>query len=139
MHQIYIDSDVVISSLISTNGASYFLVHHRNIISYVSSYSIKELTIVCKRLNIEEEKLMMLIKKRLKVNKMKEPIKKIKEKYKQYTHDINDAHIVAGAVKAEVKFLISYNIKHFNVEKIRRDFEIKVTTPGNFLQYLRSQ
>lgn len=139
MHRIFVDSDVVISSLISSSGAAYILVHHKDVTSNISSYSMRELTAVCKRLSISEKKLLILVDKRFKINKMKEPIKKIKEKYRKYTSDINDTHIVAGAIKAEVKFLISYNIKHFDVEKIKRDFDIKVTTPGSFLQYLRSQ
>lgn len=138
MHKIFTDSDIVISSLISQTGASNLLLHHKNIVCYISSYSLAELIRVVKRLNIEEDKLKTLTYERLKMVTLKESIGKIKEKYREYTLDTNDAHIVAGAVMAKTEFLISYNIKHFKIEKIKRDFNIKVTTPANFLQYLRS-
>lgn len=138
MHRIFTDSDVVISTLISQNGASYLLLHHKNIACYISSHSLAELTRVVKRLNIREDKLKTLTYERLKMVTLKESIGKIKEKYREYTLDTDDTHIIAGAVKAKAEFLISYNIKHFKIEKIKRDFDIKVTTPANFLQYLRS-
>ncbi len=50
----------------------------------------------------------------------------------------NDAHIVLGAKQAKGKFLVTYNIKHFLVEKIREDVGIIVLTPAFLLQYLRS-
>jgi predicted nucleic acid-binding protein len=62
----------------------------------------------------------------------------IKSKYKNYVKDVNDAHIVAGAEKGKVRFLISYNIKDYNIEKINEDFGILVMRPAQFLQYLRS-
>lgn len=138
MHRIFTDSDIVISSLISQTGASNLLLHHKNVACYISSYSTTELTRVVKRLNLKEDKLKTLINERLKKVKLRETIGKIKEEYKEYTLDSDDTHIVAGAVKAKAGFLISYNLKHFKIEKIKRDFNIKVTTPANFLQYLRS-
>ena len=62
----------------------------------------------------------------------------IKERYKDYVEDLNDAHIVAGAAESKAHFLITYNIRDFKIEKIKKDFDIIVLTPGMFLQYLRS-
>ncbi len=52
--------------------------------------------------------------------------------------DPNDAHILAGSKTAKAKFLVSYNIKHFMVDKIAEELKIVVLTPAKFLQYLRS-
>lgn len=136
--RIFVDSDVVISSLISKTGAAYLLLHHQKIIPVISPFSVKELKVVIKRLDIKEEKLENLLQKKFQIAKLKQTLKKIKESHKEYVKDINDAHIIAGAKAAKANFLITYNIKHFEVEKIKRDFQIILMTPGNFLQYLRS-
>ena len=136
--KIFVDSDVVISSIISLVGAAYFLVNSKNLTLFISNLSFLELKIVTERLNIDKSKLNELIKKRFHTVQLKGELGVLKEKYKDYVTDLNDAHIVAGATKAKVKFLISYNIKHFKVDKIKRDFNIIVTTPAHLLQYLRS-
>ena len=56
----------------------------------------------------------------------------------QHSRDPNDAHIIAGAVKAKAQFLLTYNLKDYKIDKIKKDFGIIVTTPAKFLQYLRS-
>lgn len=136
--KVFVDSDVVISSLISKKGAAYLLLNSKNLEYFVSNYSIKELKIVANRLDIDKVSLNNLIKNRFKRIEMIEPAEKLKDKFNDYVLDINDAHIIGGAHKARVKFLISYNIKDFKVDNIKKDFNIIVTTPANFLQYLRS-
>lgn len=139
MSTAFIDSDVIISSLLSTKGASFFLFSQTKSKFFLSSFSIKELQIVIKRLGIEKHRLDTLVKKRLKTVVLKETKQKIEEKYQNYVFDQNDAHIIAGAVTAKVKFLLSYNLRHFKKEKIKEDFKIILLTPASFLQYLRSQ
>lgn len=139
MSTAFVDSDVVISSLLSTKGASFFLFGQTKINLFISSLSFKELKIVVKRLGIEKHKLNALLKRRLKIITLKGTKQEIKEKYQNYVLDQNDAHIIAGAVAAKVKFLLSYNLKHFKSEKIKKDFNIILLTPAGFLQYLRSQ
>ncbi|MBM3283929.1 PIN domain-containing protein [Candidatus Gottesmanbacteria bacterium] len=138
MHAVFVDSDVVISSLISKSGAAYLLLHCNLVSPVISSISLKELETVRKRLNIEKYHLDRLKKERLKIVKLKESVNRIKKCYQDYTFDINDSHIIAGAHKAQIRFLISYNIQHFQVEKIKKDFGIITLSPGHFLQYLRS-
>jgi predicted nucleic acid-binding protein len=63
--RVFIDSDVVVSSLISTTGAAYLFLNYR------------ELEIVVKRMNIETQKLEKLMQKRfelLKITKKPEVI-----------------------------------------------------------------
>lgn len=137
--KIFADSDVVISSLISELGAAYYLINRvKNLKLIISNYSKEELNIVCTRLNINKLKLKKLIKGRFEVIKVEKNIKEIKHQFKDYTLDPNDAHIVAGAELSQADFLITYNLKHFKVDKIKKDLGIYILNPANLLQYLRS-
>lgn len=136
--KIFVDSDVVISSLISSSGASYLLLHHQEIIPLISSFSLKEIRLVIERLAISKARFESLIKDRIKVIPIKTPLSKIKNQYKDFVSDTYDAHVVAGAVAAKTNFLISYNKKHFKLDQIKEKFQIIILTPGEFLQYLRS-
>lgn len=135
--KIFLDSDVVISSLISTAGAAFLLINSKNLNLFISNLSLQELEIVADRLSIDKSKLNNLIKKKFNLIQLKEKLEDLKKKYEDYVTDPNDAHIVAGAVKAKVKFLTSYNIKHFRADKIKNDLNIIVITPANLLQYFR--
>ena len=134
----FVDSDVVISSLISKLGAAYFLINETSLKFFISNISLKKLKVVVKKLGLKNEALERLVKKQFYITSLKTDLKKIEEKYKDYVMDINDSHIIAGVVKSKVKFLITYNLRHFNVDKIKRDFDILIMTPARFLQYLRS-
>ena len=137
--RVFIDSDVVISSLLSSAGAAYFFLNQSEIKPVISSISQKELQIVVKRMGLKEENLEILIKNRIEVFSIKKEVKQVEKKYETYVTDINDTHIVAGAHSAKVKYLISYNLKHFKTDKIKDELNILLLTPALFLQYLRSQ
>ena len=136
--KVFVDSDVIISSLISSTGAAYLLLNQEKLDLAISSISLEELKIVVERLDISKDKLNALIKRRFKIVSLNDSLKKIKLEHKDYVSDINDAHIVAGAREGKVKFLISYNTKHFKAEKLKEDFNIILVTPAKLLQYLRS-
>ena len=143
--KVFVDSDVLISSLLSESGAAFLLLNQVSkdlgisIQFFISNISKKEIEIVSGRLNIDKVKTDKLIKSRLNIVKIKEPVASLKKNFKSYSSDPNDAHIVAGAKAAKAKFIISYNIRDFNVEKIGKDLKILILTPAKFLQYLRSQ
>lgn len=137
--KIFVDSDVIISSLISQKGAAFLLLSKKGQDFYISNLSKRELAIVAERLNIEKTKLNFTIKNKLKLVTIKDDLDSIKTSFGQYTKDTNDAHIVAGAVKAKAQFLLTYNLKDYQIDKIKKDFGIIVFTPAKFLQYLRSQ
>lgn len=137
--KVFLDSDVVISSPISSTGAAFLLLNQiDNLIFYISNISKQELEEVVERMNLKQEKLVNLIDKRFKKVEMDESNEIIKTTFANYILDKDDAHIVAGAKSANVQFLITYNTRHYKIEKIKADFNIIVTTPANFLQYLRS-
>ncbi len=137
--KVFVDSDVIISSLISSSGAAYFLLNQaRGLEFFISNISQDELMEVAKRLKLEKTKLKNLLGKRFKKVLIKEKLSEIKLSYCGYTVDPDDAHIVAGARESKVNFLISYNIRHFKTDKIKKDLNVAVITPANLLQYLRS-
>lgn len=136
--KVFIDSDVFISSLISQTGAANFIINEGSLQLFVSNLSIVEINEVTPRLGLEKIGVEVLLKKRFSKITLKDSLSKIKLMYNKYVTDIDDAHIVAGAEKGNVKFLISYNIKDFNTSKIKEDFGILVIRPAQFLQYLRS-
>ncbi len=136
--RIFIDSDVIISSLLSQSGAAYFLLNTSSIQLFISSLSKKELETVVKRLDIRSDMLATLIKNNFEVIMLSDSLPKIKKSFRQYVLDANDAHILAGAKAAKADFLITYNVKDFKIDKIKKDLGMLTLTPGNFLQYLRS-
>ncbi|QQG41033.1 MAG: PIN domain-containing protein [Candidatus Levyibacteriota bacterium] len=137
--KVFVDTDVVISSLISPTGAAHFLLNQTDDFDlFVSNISAKEIDKVVKRLHLDIEKAKNLIQKRFFTVQLKETIEDIKLVFDEYVLDINDAHIVAGAKTAHAQFLISYNTKHFKADKLKKDFNIILATPASFLQYLRS-
>ncbi len=141
MVSLFLDSDVVISSIISSKGASYQFINTSPHIKIVSSFSLSELYLVIERLNLHKTHLDALVSpdNKIKVEKISLQMTVIKKKYSLYVKDVNDAHIVAGASLSKSRFLITYNIKHFNMDIIKKDLNIIIMTPGQFLQYMRSK
>jgi len=60
---VYVDSDVVISSLLSSNGAAYYLLNNNSITPIISSISVEELKKVVSHMSIDQNKFEELIKK----------------------------------------------------------------------------
>lgn len=136
--RVFIDSDVVISSLLSSKGAAYILLQTSGITPIISTLSLKELRTVCKRLHITENVLEQRIRKKFEVVKLGDHPQKIRAQYRSYVTDIHDAHIVGGATAAKANYLISYNLRHFKSDKIKDELDILFMTPALFLQFLRS-
>lgn len=138
MMKVYLDSDVVISAMISNNGAAYFLINHTLVEKIISPSSKSEIEHVMQRLNIPQRKLEILLQTKVRV--LSNRARKSKQvEFDRYAKDPRDEHIVAGALAAKVNFLITYNLKDYNIEKIKQDLDILVITPALFLQYLRSR
>lgn len=141
--KIFVDSDVVLSSLLSSSGAAHFILNKAilDLDLFISNISHQELKRGIDKLHLDHEQLQSLLKnkfQKIKLKAGKENLDKIKITLGGYVSDENDAHIVAGAVNAKTKLILSYNLRHFNVEKLKRDFNIIVSTPAQFLEYLRS-
>lgn len=135
--KVFLDTDIIISSLISDKGASYELVTKTKVEKSISKTVEEEVKEVSLRENIDQEKAKGLLRrtKRIMINLPKE---KVVKDYLKYVFDEEDSHVVAGAHKSRAKFLLTYNIKHYDSIKIKNDLGIIVMKPGTFLQHLRS-
>ena len=133
----FVDSNVVVTSLISHKGASYYLFWTTNQNFAISTLSVKEIRAVVKRLDLDMTALENMITKRLSVTKLT-ALSELREKYLPYVSDPHDAHVVAGTVASKASFLLTYNVKHFNTNIIKRDFDVITLTPAQYMQYLRS-
>ena len=130
---VFLDTDVVISSIISDLGAAYLIINENlKVDKYVSDKSVLEIQRVAERLGLEKSKVMQVL------GNFKLVRNTDTKKYRQYTFDNFDEPIINGVAEAKVKFLITYNLKHYDLEKIKRELDILVMPPGKFLQYLRS-
>ena len=137
--RVFVDSDVVISSLISSRGAAYFLLTQSSITPVISSISHSELRKVVKRMSLEMSQLELLIKNHVEICSITKDLEELKNGYDQFVTDVNDAHIVAGAHISKVPYLISYNLRHFKIDMIKNKLNIIMLTPALFLQFLISQ
>lgn len=137
--KVFVNSDVIISSLLSSSGAAHFLLHNTDAVKpCISNLSLQEMRIVVERLAIDGKKLASLLEGNIEIVQLQYTLETVKSAFGKYVLDENDAHIVAGAKEAKAKFLVSYNTKDFKVEKIKQDFTVILITPGYLLQYLRS-
>lgn len=136
---VFVDSDVVISSLLSASGAAYLLLYKTEALTLMlTTVSVDECARVIKRLGLDVMRLTDFVRKHCTVIPMNTTLTAWKTTYGGYVYDTNDAHVVAGAHAANVRFLLSYNTKHFKVDRIKNDYGIIVMKPAEFLQYLRS-
>ncbi len=136
---IYLDSDVIISSLLSTKGAANYLINNStDVKKTISSLSADELEIVIEKLGISLPKLDTLIKKKLTVFKSELSFLGTHKEFQHYVRDVNDSHVIAGAVQSKSDFLITYNVKDFRKDLIKNELDIVILTPALFLQHLRN-
>lgn len=134
--RVFLDSDVVISSLLSNRGAAHLLLKSLHITQVISTSSDHEIKAVCHRLKVTINQFTLL-KTSLLILRSPSPTKI--QTYHSYVRDPNDAHIIASAHHARCRFLVTYNHRHYQVETIKRQLNIQVVSPGQLLQYLRSQ
>lgn len=136
--KVFVDSDVIISSLISKSGASSIVINQAPINSYISNFSHEELHRTVKKLGISKDRLDKVVKEKLKKVKIKLNQEEILNKFGNYTYDLEDAHIVAGAKEARAIFLVTFNIKDYKLQKIYDELGIRILMPGELLEYLRN-
>ena len=103
---------------------------------YISNFSITEIEVVTKRLNIQNK--LKNLESRINIINLDTGIDNIRNLFKEYVYDADDTHIVMGAKESKSKFLLTYNMKDYNIDLIKKDFNIIVLKPGMFIQYLRS-
>ncbi len=132
---LFLDSDVVLSALLSPRGAAQMLMHQASVIRFTSDLAIVEQSNVIEKFGIDLQEYQNLKKLFFVTPVMKDDVKKFT---RAVFHPL-DAHIVAGAVASKAKFLVTYSLKDYRAEVINKSWNIIVITPGFLLQYLRSQ
>ncbi|GEM_PF-641236 len=135
--EVFFDSDVIISSLISNKGAAYCLLGTTVIEPIISDLQKTELTIVAKRLDLDLKTLKTLLEKKFRTVKTGIVKPEINQRFSKYVLDPNDAHIVAGIATSKPSFFVSYNSRHFITDKVKADLKAISLTPAQLLQYLR--
>ena len=136
--KVFLDTDVLISALLSQKGASYKLINDTKFKKIISKTITEETNEVSRRENINKGAVRAILKK-TKITSLFLSKEKLLKTYSKYVFDEEDSHVVAGAYISKSNFLLTHNIKHYHVIKIKNDLGIKVMRPGDFLQYLRSQ
>ncbi|PIR42787.1 hypothetical protein CO058_03430 [candidate division WWE3 bacterium CG_4_9_14_0_2_um_filter_35_11] len=135
--RVFLDSDVVISSMMSKEGASRILTSGNGLfLPVISDFSLQEIMKVSERLHISKSIFEQVINS-IKVIKTNHSLENFKKEFSKYVLDINDVHIIGSAVNLNVGFLITFNLKHYKQEDIKADLKIITITPGSFLQYIR--
>ncbi len=109
--KVFLDTDVIISALLSKTGASFEIIKNPKIDKIVSTGIEREVAEVAKRLKIDRKDVKGVLKncKTISLGLIK---KNIINKYSNHVLDKEDAHVVAGADLSESKFLLTHNIKH---------------------------
>ena len=95
--KIFVDSDVIVSSLISQQGAAHLLINKSNLNLYISNFSYKELKIVCRRLKLNGYHLERLIKNNF-FNKIRERVIRFEKRKGDFGFGF-----VAGAIGIKIK------------------------------------
>ncbi|OGY15795.1 MAG: hypothetical protein A2784_01590 [Candidatus Chisholmbacteria bacterium RIFCSPHIGHO2_01_FULL_48_12] len=135
--QVFLDTDVIISGLLSKTGAAFEIIKHPAVKKTISKAVKREIVTVTKRLKIRSHKSKALVKD-MSVVALELTKSRLTKDYQRFVSDRQDCHVVAGAKASKSGFLLTHNLKHYQVDKIKTDLGIMVLKPGNFLQYLRS-
>ncbi len=134
--KVFLDSDVLISALLSKTGASFEILRNSKITKVISKAIETEVHDVIARLNLDTQPNDVL--QDIEIVTLKLEKARLSKMYVSYVIDEEDSHVVAGAMKAKVKFLLTHNIRHYHVVRIKNNLELNVMKPGLFLQYLRN-
>ncbi len=134
--KVFFDSDVIISALISDRGAAYLTTRDSRLERLVSDEIYAECKKVVGRLALAQAALTQLVKK---LTLKKTSAKYQPPDYLKYVIDPGDVHVIAGANLTKSKILVTYSQKDFRAELITQALGILLMTPGQLLQYLRSQ
>ena len=135
--RIFLDADVLVSAVLSSKGAAYWLVKKVDDLERWSSNLVKqEVEVVLERLGKNKDEAKWLWSK-LNVIGLESRRSELLNNFDKFVRDGNDAHVIAGANKVGVRFLVSFNQKDFEWERIRNKLGIITITPGMLLQYLR--
>jgi len=141
---IVLDSDVVISALISTKRAGNFILrkilnNEKQVKIITTTQQIKEIEKVLKSPQfVWRQDLKLWQKFKLKTQKVKLN-QKLSKQALGFVNDTADCHILTSCLVGKTNFLLTYNLKDYKIKKIKNKFNLKVVNPGYFIQFLRTK
>ena len=97
---IFIDSDVLISSIISQSGAAYLLLNETDSRFYTSNLAYKELKTVVQKLKLEPKKLSSAIKN-FELIKLPTDTTKLKSDFTEYTETSQTSNVYYSSIAAK--------------------------------------
>lgn len=130
--RVYLNTDTIIAAIIQPHGSTANLLKNSQIIKYLSDTSRSEITEVVHRKELSTTSSAQIIKQCQPVNTQKFKISKIAD----YVSDPGDQHILSSAVQSKSQFLLTYNLKHYKVDRIYKELGIIVLIPAKLLQYM---
>lgn len=136
--RVFLDTDAIISATLSHKGAAFQLMNHKQVEKRISNLTTEEAQRTAAKLGIDNKDLQKRLTICTKFD-IKTSLKSIRKSYGSYVYDATDSHVLCGAVESKSQFLITYNLKDYKIDLIKRKFNIIVTTPGMFLQFVRSR
>lgn len=132
--KVFYDADALFSAFYSKTGAASEILKYKSVEFHTSRKCIREAE---EALNIKYQKCFD--KKFLDNFVVQENLGHEEDKSKKkYVLDEFDIHVIGSAVTIKTQFLITYNLKHYKIQKIEDELKIIITDPGNFLFYIRN-
>jgi predicted nucleic acid-binding protein len=130
----FLDSDVIISALIPDRGAAYALLTQKGATGlYTSPYVLSEVNRATTKHGLDKKRLE-LFGGILKMGKGISSITNIRS----LVNDPNDEPIISATISNRCHFLVTYNLKDYQISEIKNRHNIIVLRPGDYLQHLRS-
>lgn len=129
----FLDSDVVISALISDQGAAYELLTNGGVAKlYTSPYVLKEVERAVIKFKLDRKRFRFF------TDRLSMGSNASGTDTSGLVNDPNDGPIIGGAIANRCYFLITFNLKDYRIDEIEKRHNVTVLRPGEYLQYLRS-
>ena len=125
----------------SPQGGSGFLLKaskQKKIILIATPLIINEVNRHLAKLKLQSKQLKTLLNRQV-IRLIKDPEEIVISRCRRLTADPDDAHVLAGAIVANVNFLLSLDKKHILTKRVKKHlFPIRVLSPKQFWQSLKS-
>lgn len=136
---VFLDASVILAGMASPLGGSGFLLQaarKKKIILIATPLIINEVNRHLTKLKLQSKQLKTLLNRRI-IRLVKDPDETIIARCRRLTGDPDDAHVLAGAILANVNFLLSLDKKHVLTKRVKKHLSpIRVLSPKQFWQSL---
>ncbi|MBU1322524.1 putative toxin-antitoxin system toxin component, PIN family [Patescibacteria group bacterium] len=138
---VFLDASVILSGMASPQGGSGFLLKaakQKKIILIATPLIINEVNRHLAKLKLQSKQLKTLLNRQI-IRLVKDPDETTIARCCRLTADPDDAHVLAGAILANVNFLLSLDKKHILTKRVKKHlFPIRVFSPEQFWQSSKS-